>query len=391
MHGIPQKRATLKDIGLHLGLSARAVSQALSDGAGTVKVSSATKEKVQALAKEWGYRHNRAAKTLRTGKTGILGVLTFHSFSPMAVQRLHYALKSIKNWPEFTPLIYDSDSRDEESCIQACNAMLDAKADGVLILGPSPHFSHYMRLLEAGIPVTIVGQPYLPNVPKFVADKKAGFAELTTHLVEEGYKSITFLCRDISHEKSAYLSEWHVHRLREGFRAAAKKAQEAGLKTKFNFHYLVPKDMQTEISAFGEIHSTYTPGYLGMWQLIESGKVPDALMCQLDTWALGALRACGEAGISVPGDMAITGFEDDVASGVGLTPVTSVGQPHEELATMAVTELVGLIKNDIKLMDRLSTLKYQMVIRQSSLRRKLAPLFHEGDGSIIFEGKNIPV
>lgn len=369
------RRVTLKDLGLKLGLSARAVSQALSDGEGTVKVSAATRERVKALAKELGYRHNLAAKALRTGKTGTLGVLTFHSFPPLAVQRIHYTLEAIKCQSEVTPLIYHSESTDEESCHKACNAMLDAKVDGVLILNPSQEFAHQTRLLELGIPVVSVGQPYAGKLPKFVADKKGGFAGLASHLVDEGYKSITFLSRDISHDQDSPGMKWHVASLTEAFQEAKTRAHAAGSKTVFRFHHPKPGVAERSAPNFGEIHSLYAPGYLGMWELIRSGDVPDALMCQVDTWALGALRACAEAGISVPEDMALTGFENDLSSTVGYVPLTSAGQPHREICASAVTELIALIKGEIPLRDRLEMHPCQVIIRQSSVRRKFASLY----------------
>jgi DNA-binding LacI/PurR family transcriptional regulator len=379
-----RKRVTLKEIGQKLGLSARAVSQALSTkDDGTVKVSVQTRRKVQKVARELNYRHDLTAKSLRTGKTDMLGIITSQSFAQLGTRQLHLAMQEIKRIG-LTPAVYFIDLSDEEACDQVCDTILDARVDGILLLLPSTPFapSILSRLLDHGVPVISLGQPTLKNVSKYIADKTAGSLLLAEHFAEEKYKNVTLLCRDVS-ETNPEL-EWHTLHIIEGFEKAAAQVRDKGGKTDFHQHRLSSEiaGRMNAASVYKELHPIYAPGYIGMWQLIENKTVPDALICQVDTWALGALRACAEAGIRVPDDMAIAGFEDDFVSAVGYVPLTSVAQPLEELCAAAVRELAGMTRGELQHRDALTMLPCRLVIRQSSVRRKLPGLYlsHKAEG-----------
>ncbi len=367
-----KKRVTLKDLGRQLGLSERAVSQALSDNHNaTSKVSEKTREKVVHLARKLGYRRDIAAKSLSTGRTGLIGVITTRNILQLVQQQNRAVVEAFARHGQM-PLSHEV-SETAEDYEQACNMMLDAKVDGVLLVRPS--YQAFMprvlnRLLRDGVAVTAIGHPHLRHVPKFIANKKEGFYQLARHLIDEGYRSIMLQADSMESRRAAGGSLWHVGSAVEGFTKAAREVEGQPGAPELIYHRVGPK--MSHLSA-GDIHPLYVKGYAVMRGLIAKGKLPDAIMCQVDTWALGVLRACAEAGVRVPEDVALTGFEGDPTCSVGSVPLTSVMQPFEQLADLAVERLMAIIKGECPQKESITELPCTLTVRQSSVRRKLPP------------------
>ncbi len=359
-----RRRVTLKDIGRKLGLSERAVSQALSDNNdSTVKVAPKTRDIVQKMAKKMGYRRDISAQSLRTGKTGLIGVISSRHAVPFSLVRLNSVCQQLAMNGR-TAFHYLTENT-EKSIEQACEAMLDAKVDGVLFVVTSSKFSQpaVNRLLRHGIAVSSLGMPFLEHVPKFIADKKSGARHLTAHLIEQGYRSITLLARDIDLTNKADRSNWHVRSLVDGFHLAAKSVGKGKSGMVFAYHRL---SAELESGQVEDIHPLYVPGYMGMKHIIEQGNIPEALICQVDLWAQGAIRACAEVGMKIPDDLAIAGFEDDPFSTVGVVPLTSVAQPHEALSKMAVDSLLRMVNRQEPQKDSSITVPCQLKLRLST-------------------------
>ena len=79
------------------------------------------------------------------------------------------------------------------------------------------------------------------------------------------------------------------------------------------------------------MYSIYSTGYPGMKKILSASDFPDAVICQTDAWAQGAIRACKDAGIDVPGDIAVAGFYNEPSSATGGLSLTS-GATHPETA-----------------------------------------------------------
>jgi LacI family transcriptional regulator len=120
---------------------------------------------------------------------------------------------------------------------------------------------------------------------------------------------------------------------------------------------------------FGDISVPW--GYEATVRLLAAGPPPDAIVCSSDLSAVGALQALREGGVSVPGDVAVTGFDDTVLAVSCDPPLTSVRQPLEELGTQAVQELSAAIERHLP-QPRSVLLKADLAVRESSRRRPQA-------------------
>ncbi len=361
-------RPTLRDIAQIVNLSPRAVSQALRDREGNVKVSEATRERVQKVAAELGYRQNIAARALKTGRTGLLGILSFQAQDVISAQLLYHAVQAAKNEGHL-PVVYHADRFETRACLASCHAMIDSNVDGVILLAPAERTfpqEHVRLLLEAGIKVVAINAPWLGGVPGFIPDKREGFEALMRHLVAEGNRSITF----VAWELPANMPRWRYFHARTGLDALEAMKREHP-RVRFRSHPVPLGDLSDRMPMLEGIHPLHVPGYLGMRQLLELGKLPDALMLLTDTWAMGALHACAEAGVKVPQNLAITGFEDDPSSAGGYVPLTTVSHPAPELCRLALAELLALIRGETKQARRLTKIRGELKVRQSSVRHPL--------------------
>lgn len=359
----PKKSITLADLGKTLNLTPRAVSQALNGGDCTVRISEKTRQRVHALVKKLNYRPNRMAQILRKGDSGMVGILALQGFGYLIQQELFLAREyAEKNG--YIPAIYLLPSKNADTCERAINFMLDSKVDAILVIGDILKPEQIQRLEGAGVPAVSIANPHVPGMPRYYADKQAGFRSLAEHLIEQGAARITLL---ISQNLPVPKRAWHALCAVDGALQAVAKAKKAGrtvdleIVSNVNSSPAVTSDGQ-------EVNAYYSNGYHGMKVIIQSGKIPDALMCQADNSVQGALLACAEHGIKVPQDMLITGFEDDAASSAGLLRITSVGQPMDEMVRLAFEDLGAINRGEKKMVSRSVKLPCKLVIRQSTIR-----------------------
>jgi len=349
-------RVTLKDLGKLLHLTPRAVAQALNEERSTVRVSPATRKRVQAMAQKLNYRPNRLAQILRTGKSGMVGVLAFQAFGHLFQHKLYLARKYAEQY-QLLPNIYIIPDATAESRDRAVDIMLDSKVDAVIAFNDLGK-PQIRRINKAGVPIAVVGMADTPRIPRYYADLKRGFSLLARHLVERGNSRITLLL-DTSHPWTVAQMESGVREVVDEAMRARKNVSSKTLIRKITFDgYMVAEAPH--------IHGIHAGGYLGMKELIVRQEIPDALICNGDDLALGALLACAEAGVKVPHDMRIAGFGDSPSSSVGLLPLTTMRQPLDELCRMAFADLNDMMTTGKPLGNREVVLSYELIVRAST-------------------------
>ncbi len=359
------KRITLTDLGKLLNLTPRAVSQALNGEDSTVRVSKATKKRVQTLARRLNYRPNRMAQTLRTGKSGMVGVLAFQAFGHLFQQKLYLARQYAESHG-FHPNIYIIPDGSEKSRNRAVDVMMDSKVDAVIVFNDlgNPQVS---QLTKAGIPVVVVGAARVRNAPTYRADLKGGFSLLAKHLIAQGNSNLMFL--DIVENKGNSLP-WSTKCAMEGIQEAVDIAIREGQPVTSKTHALNVSYDGFMLKEAPSIHGLHAGGYLGMKDIIRQQVVPEALICNGDHVVLGAMRACAESGVIIPKDMSICGLGDAPFSSAGFLTITSVRQPLDELCRLAFDDLKLMTESGKLLKDRRVVLPYELIVRESTLQTR---------------------
>jgi len=363
---------TLKDLARECGLSTAAVSRCLDPNPkSTIRVSTATAEKVAKMAQKLGYRHNMAARSLRKGRPKTIGLVCFQGLLKASPQRLLEVVNAVKS-QDYQPIVHHMVDDSPSACNQVVETLLDERVDGALLLQPSDHFPQCEldRLLDAKLPVVSLATSGLKRIPCYAVDKSQGFYLLARHLLEEGYRSILMVAGEIPE------GEIKSRQTLSALRGCQRAIKEAGKTASRRFRIFETRSRATLPEVPEEEHFTAASlgGYAAAKRLAMAGKLPEALLFLNSAAAAGALRALTEAGVRVPWDVAVAGFNSEAFTALGPLPITSVENPFRDPCNAAVEHLIRIIRGEVRISEHYFPSPCHLVIRQSSIRRTCPPL-----------------
>ncbi len=305
---------TMADVAHVAGVSVSTVSRALRD---SPLVSPTTAARVQAAAVELGFVVSRAASSLATGRQGRVAVLLGGRlgswFNAVALDGICTGLQG-SGLDLLVYRIVDADDRT------AFFARLPARrnADALVVVSFGLEDGEHARLDQLGMPIVYLNQR-VPGAASVSIDDVAGARLATRYLLGLGHRRLAF-CGVDQRPDMAWSA---VHRV-EGFRSALR---DAGLDP--------------------AAHPVLLPPYGGhpdevVAQLLTAGPRPTAIQVESDEIAFGLLPALARAGLRVPEDVSVLGFDDhDLADSYGLTTVAQPVRRMGELAGNLVAELVA--------------------------------------------------
>lgn len=320
---------TLKHIAEALGVSAMTVSRALND---RDNVDEKTKQRVRNKAKSMGYTPNRVAKGLVSRKTHTLGVVIpeiTHAFFPEVVRGIEeVAYKS--DYQLFLTNANELFSREKE----AIETLRSQRVDGLLISSSltCEDYSFYESIIQGGAKVVFFDR-CIENIGAScvsVNDRESS-RKITEHLiVEHGYTSI------------AHLSGPQ--------KVSIGKERLLGYKDALKAHNIALNEELVIQAGFKE-----ETGYEAMVKLLEKGggEHPGAVVFVNDPTAIGAIEAIKEYGLTIPDDIAIVGFTDDIRSSLLDVPLTTVRQPAYQMGEQAAEKLISVIEEDETTIERI--------------------------------------
>lgn len=272
--------ATIQDIAADLGLSAMTVSRALN---GHPDVRDETRRRVQERASALNYRPNRWARSLVTRESKIIGVVIpeiSHTFFSEITAGLQESIETLG----YTLIVCNSAS-DPDRERREVDMLLGSRADGLIVASAFHADDHdlYEQLQQQRVPFVLIDRffPGLP-CPRVRTDDRKASQTCARHLIELGHQDIAFIAgSDVSVSRER----------RAGFEQALR---EAGLPVRPEF--LVEGDFD------------WRSGEQAMLGLLDLPRRPSAVCCVNDPNAMGAIRACRQSGLDVPGDISVTGI-----------------------------------------------------------------------------------
>jgi DNA-binding LacI/PurR family transcriptional regulator len=213
------------------------------------------------------------------------------------------------------------------------------RVDGVLLLSPIREDESVLELRRRGIPLVLLDNqmPHSP-APSIVVDNFKGGYEAARHLIEQGHRQIAHIAGP-----GTYLSSRERER---GFRAALA---EAGLQP-----FAVERG-DFRISSGREVAERW----------IQSGGLPTAVFAADDSIAVGVMDACKTAGLRLPRDLSIVGYDDQPAALEFRPELTTVRQPAKQIARQGVELLLKAIEG-APLRSEAVKLEPELVVRQST-------------------------
>ncbi|MFE2761138.1 LacI family DNA-binding transcriptional regulator [Streptomyces halstedii] len=324
--------ARLKDVAALAGVSVRTVSNVVSN---TATVAPATRARVVAAVEELGYRPNLAARNLRQGRTGLIGVVVpeIHSpyFGALAGHLIDAAQE--RGW---TVLLERTGGRAELE-----RRLLDGsegrRVDG-MIVSPWSTSPAELASLAGGLPLVVLGElePHGP-IDHVALDNVAAARSAARHLAAPGRRRIAAV------GLQSALGHGTAELRAEGFRQGLAEAGLAPVA-------------EVEVA---DLHRA--EGARAMRELLALPGRPDAVFCFSDELALGALRVAAEQRVRVPQDVALMGF-DDIEDGRFSAPsLTTVAPDREQIAERAVQCLAE------RVLGRLDTLPGRRIVVQHRL------------------------
>ncbi len=328
---------TIADVAAHAGVGAGTVSRVLND---SPRVSESTRARVLAAIEVLDYRPNPLAQGLSRGRCQTLGVVVPFFTHASAVERLRGVVAALDG-SRYDLVLFNVESpvhRDEHF------AALDRRdrADGLLVVSLPPPPGSLERLAASGVP-TVLLDSRGRGVPAVVTDDVEGGRLATRHLL------------DLGHERIAFLGDDPDNPL--GF--ASSGAREAGFR----------ETMQAAGIDIGAGHVTHGPHVRTIArqlaaQLLAAPEPPTAVFAASDVQALGVLEAARAAGVDVPGELSVVGFDDVEVS--GYAGLTTVHQPLFDSGRLAAQLLLESLAAEEPLGESEHQLDLDLVVRSTT-------------------------
>jgi Transcriptional regulators len=312
------QRATIEDVARQAQVSISTVSRVLNDSA---PVDDEAKTRVLEAVNSLHYTPHSAARMLASRKTNTIGLLLLDIGGEFYTPMLR-GIEAVASDAGFDLLIHSTRTSHVGKIPR--RALGEHNTDGLLAFTDALDATELTRLNEIGFPVVLMHQtaPAGIEIPSVSIENKTGARQVVDHLISVHHaRRIVYLRGPKDNEDSAEREK--------GYRAALKDHD-------------LPFDPMLVVS--GEFESEQA--YLAVKSLIENGVKFDAIFTGDDDSAIGVTQALKEAGLRVPQDVAIAGFDDSLFARILTPPLTTVRAPIEQVGREAVRQLIHLIRNE---------------------------------------------
>jgi DNA-binding LacI/PurR family transcriptional regulator len=322
-------------------------------------VKAATRERVLRELEQLHYVPNAIARGLKMRRTNTLGIIGPAAIKMANIDKVNALYLASRARGYSVMFGYSNGSPEEDArCIRELRSRM---VDGFIALGRGTPESvpNYRGLAEAGIPVvTLYPMPEL-DVDCVFVDTRRAYSELTKHLIDLGHKKIGLLL-------DASTSQFSVNR-ELGFRDAMTAAQ---LPVEESWVVRVTPDGSSEMDGGGSEDriwtiSDYQYGFWGASLMLARRDRPTALVCFSDEFAIGVLRAADLAGVRVPEELALVGYDDKDSAKFARVPLTTMHQPDDDVGSKAVSLLLDRIDGKLPPKSVVMPLEARLVIRDS--------------------------
>lgn len=341
----PDKEVTIYDIARTLNVSPATVSRGLKDHPA---ISTKTKRRILEKAKELGYRSNNFASNLRKQKTQTIGILLHELHSHFIVSVLA-GIEKVTTEAGYDILIAHSSESGQKEVANAQN-LFHKRVDGIIasLAFDTPDLSHFLQFSEKNIPIVFFDRVEEDSLgTKVIIDNyKAGY-QATQHLIDQGCKRIVHITGNQS---------------RNVYKQRAKGFKDALLDNNLDYN---PADLK--VTDLDRVESEKVAN-----EILNMQPRPDAVFCAGDFSAAVCMRVFKSAGLKIPQDIAIVGFNNDVICTLIEPQLTTINYPGIEMGEIAARILINHLNGnaDITLTNSI-IIKSDLIVRESSLRKPI--------------------
>ena len=335
-----KSNVTIKDVALRAGVSTSTVGRAVGNYG---YVSEETRKKVLKAMKEIGYYPNAIARSLKTNRTKTIAYLVPSIINPFFSQ-IANSIEDLASSHEYNLILCNAGTKADK-LRKITSMLLENRVAGVI--HSLPHTDALYNLVEifqnTHIPiVSASGSRRFKDVDRVMVDDVQGARDATGFLLELGHSRIALLA-----VKDSTTSKLRTQGYREAFQQTEDKLYE---------------ELIVEGPDFSE-----DSGYTLMKVLLGRSKPPTAIIAFNDIMAVGAIRAIGEEGLSIPEDVSLIGFDDTIAR-LTQPSLTSVALPMGEIGRVAIRILLDRIEKKDTEEPKKVLLREKLVVRDSTAR-----------------------
>ena len=335
----------MKEVADRAGVSTATVSRVINQ---TGYVAPALQDKVRRIMEAINYEPSALARGMRRQETQCVGVLVPKVSQPFFGQ-LGFAIEQALFRQGYrTFLCSAEEDLDKESAY--LEMLLRQRVDGIILVPTGRSASNVERLLRSKLPVVLVDRD-LPTlqIDRVLSDNVHGAREIASHLLSLGHQRIAVLGAE-PHSES-------IARRLTGVRQALR---EAGIRSA-DEHLATDAGEQFQL------------GFVTAQRLLRQRPPPTAVIALTDMLAVGVLHGAWQAGLQVPDDLSVTGFDDIPLASYVLPELTTVAQPITQMGERAVQRLLQLVQErlaglvaDPELKPQGAVLPTRLVIRRST-------------------------
>ncbi len=334
---------TIKDLARAAGVSHTTVSRALHDHPA---ISAETIARVKELAVSMGYVPSATARGLKTRRTRALGVIVSNVDDPFWGEVM-YGVDDVLH-PAGYSFFVAATHRDKQREREIVQLMVQRGVDGVILLAPQFSSEQSQRLRAYGLPMAIVNNEGAGEYQYLIYnDDVYGIRLITRHLLDLGHCKIAFLGNKLGGRTDS--------ERKRGFRA---ELEATGTTIRSEYMYQAASGLPDG-------------GYEGGQYFLSLPERPSAIVCYNDYLAVGVYKALVQAGLRIPQDISVTGFDDITIAGYLNPPLTTLHQFKYELGVGAAKMMLEILEqspdtSEPPLSPKKVSLKGELVVRQST-------------------------
>jgi LacI family transcriptional regulator len=337
---MPSRPTSIRDVARDADVSIGTVSNVLNNPA---LVAAATRERVLTSIERLGFVRNESARQLRAGRARTLGLIVFDVANPFFTDIARGVEDGAREAGYAVILCNSDDSIAKERAY--LDVLYEQRVSGTLITPVDRDRSRLERLRAGGVCIVLLDHAGADDGSCAVGvDDVAGGDLAMTHLLAEGYRSIVHVTGPLS-----------IQALTERLAGARRALGRAGRDP-------------AELVTINVPTMTLASGQRAARELLASRPLPEAVMCANDLLALGMLQEVMRAGLHVPEDVAIIGYDDIDLAAASAIPLTSVRQPRRELGRRAAELLIEEIESPAGHRHDHVVFQPELVVRESSRR-----------------------
>ncbi|WEK19958.1 MAG: substrate-binding domain-containing protein [Candidatus Pedobacter colombiensis] len=337
-----EKKVSISDIAKELNISITTVSFIINGKAKEKRISDSLVDRVLKLVEEKNYQPNQLAKSLRTGKTNILGLMVEDIANPFFANVARLIEENA--YKEGYKILYCSTENSTEKTKELIRMFIDRRIDGYIITPPKGIKKDILLLNKENSPVVLFDR-YYPDLEAdyVVVDNYEGTSKAIEHFIEQGFKNIAFVT--IESDQTQMLD-----RLR-GYQ---------NVMDKYHIPQIIERIPYQETSG---------QAVKQIVELLKRNKKIDAIFFATNYLGVNGLEALKSTKLKIGKDIGVISFDDHDLFRLYNPTITAVAQPIEEISKLVISILLGKLSGHHRNgAQEINSLQTRLIVRESSLR-----------------------